>query len=157
MKYLGMLHIGKLACAAIHNLEAIFTTIFTLQSYFTKREVIYNLNKIGGTTSSNTPYGSNKSAFQLIKLNSWTWASLRRRRLLLIMWPIFEKLLSEVALDAGTHNVCLAMMVNNGQRLWRSFHHVSPEAGRPHCIRELWYASTWFAMYERRVTARTTA
>ena len=23
MKYLGMLHIGKLACAAIHNLEAI--------------------------------------------------------------------------------------------------------------------------------------
>ena len=42
MKYLGMLHIGKLACAAIHNLEAIFTTIFTLQSYFTKKEVIYN-------------------------------------------------------------------------------------------------------------------
>jgi len=33
------------------------------------------------------------------------------------MWPVFEKLLSEVALDAGTHNVCLAMMVNNGQRL----------------------------------------
>jgi len=70
MKYLGMLHIGKLACAAIHNFEAIFTTIFTLQSYFTKREVIYNLKRIGGTTSSNTPYGSNKSAFQLIKLNS---------------------------------------------------------------------------------------
>ena len=70
MKYLGMLHIGKLAYAAIHNLEAIFTTIFTLQSYFTKREVIYNLKRIGGTTSSNTPYGSNKSAFQLIKLNS---------------------------------------------------------------------------------------
>ena len=42
MKYLDMLHIGKLACAAIHNLEAISTTIFTLQSYFTKREVIYN-------------------------------------------------------------------------------------------------------------------
>ena len=154
MKYLGMLHIGKLACAAIHNFEAIFTTIFTLQSYFTKREVIYNLKRIGGTTSSNTPYGSNKSAFQLIKLNSWTWASLRRRRLLLIMWPVFEKLLSEVALDAGTHNVCLAMMVNNGQRLWRSFHHASPEAGRTHCIRELWYAPTSIVVHDRTVTVK---
>ena len=44
MKYLGMVHIGKLACVAIHNLEAIFTIIFTLQSYFTKREIIYNAN-----------------------------------------------------------------------------------------------------------------
>ena len=70
MKYLGMVHIGKLACAAIHNLEAIFTTIFTLQSYFTKREIIYNAKKNGATTSSNTPYGSNKSAFQLMKLDS---------------------------------------------------------------------------------------
>ena len=46
MKYLGMVHIGKLACVAIHNLEAIFTTIFTLQSYFTKREIIYNAKKM---------------------------------------------------------------------------------------------------------------
>ena len=115
MKHLGMVHIGKLACVAIHNLEATFTIIFTLQSCFTKREIIYNAN--GATTSSHTPYDSNKSAFQLMKLSSWTWASLRRRRLLLIMWPVFEKLLSEVALDAGTHNVCLAIMVNSGQRL----------------------------------------
>ena len=72
MKYLGMVHIDKLACVAIHNLEAIFTIIrtiiFTLQSYFTKREMIYNAN--GATTSSHTPYDSNKSAFQLMKLSS---------------------------------------------------------------------------------------
>ena len=41
MKYLGMVHIGKLACVAIYNLEA----IFTLQSYFTEREIIYNEKK----------------------------------------------------------------------------------------------------------------
>ena len=69
MKYLGMVHIGKLACVAIHNLEAIFIIIFTLQSYFTEREIIYN-EKNGATTSSHTPYDSNKSAFQLMKLNS---------------------------------------------------------------------------------------
>ena len=46
MKYLGMVHIGKLACVAIHNLEAIFTIIFTLQSYFTKIEIIYNAKKM---------------------------------------------------------------------------------------------------------------
>ena len=45
MKYLGMVHIGKLACVAIHNLEAIFTLIFTLQSYFTE-EIIYNAKKM---------------------------------------------------------------------------------------------------------------
>ena len=62
MKYLGMVHIGKLARVAIHNLEAIFTIIFILQSYFTEREIIYNAN--GATNSSHTPYDSNKSAFQ---------------------------------------------------------------------------------------------
>ena len=46
MKYLGMVHIGKLACVAIHNLEAIFTIIFALQSYFTEREIIYNEKKM---------------------------------------------------------------------------------------------------------------
>ena len=44
MKYLGMVHIGKLDCVAIYNLEANFTVVFTLQSYFTKREMIYNAN-----------------------------------------------------------------------------------------------------------------
>ena len=83
MKYLGMVHIGKLACVAIHNLGTIFTVTFTLQSYFTKREIIYNAN--GATTSSHTPYDSNKSTFQLMKLSFWTQGSLRRRRLLLIM------------------------------------------------------------------------
>ena len=68
MKYLGMVHIEKLACVAIHNLEAIFTIIFTSQSYFTKIEIIYNAN--GVTTSSHTPYDSNKSVFQLMKLSS---------------------------------------------------------------------------------------
>ena len=70
MKYLGMVHIGKLACVAIRNLEAIFTIIFTLQSYFTEREIIYNAKKNGATTSSHIPYDSNKSAFQLMKLSS---------------------------------------------------------------------------------------
>ena len=46
MKYFGMVHIGKLACVAIHSLEAIFTIIFTLQSYFTEREIIYNAKKM---------------------------------------------------------------------------------------------------------------
>ena len=46
MKYLGMVHIGKLACVAIYNLEAIFTIIFTLQSYFIEREIIYNAKKM---------------------------------------------------------------------------------------------------------------
>ena len=147
-----MVHTGKLACVAIHNLEAVFTLSFTLQSYFTKREIIYNAN--GATTPSHTPYDSNKSAFQLMKLSSWTWASLRRCRLLLIMWPVFEKLLSEVALDAGAHNVCLAMMVNSDQRLWRSFHHASPEASRTHCIRELWYAPTCIVVHDRTVTIK---
>ena len=45
MKCLGMVHIVKLPRVAIHNLEAIFATIFTLQSYFTKREIIYNAKK----------------------------------------------------------------------------------------------------------------
>ena len=45
MKYLGMVHIGKLDFVAIHNLEAIFTIIFTLQIYFTEREIIYNEKK----------------------------------------------------------------------------------------------------------------
>ena len=44
MKYLGMVHIGKLACVAIHNLEAVFIVVSTLQSYFTRREIIYNAN-----------------------------------------------------------------------------------------------------------------
>ena len=61
------------------------------------------MQKMGATTSSHTPYESNKSAFQLMKLSSWTWALLRRRRLLLIMWPVFENLFSEVALDVGWH------------------------------------------------------
>ena len=55
---------------AIHNLEAIFTTIFTLQSYFTKREIIYNAKKMEPPPLAKTPYGSNKSAFQLMKLDS---------------------------------------------------------------------------------------
>ena len=46
MKYLGMVHIGKLACVAIHNLEATFTIIFTVQSYFIEREIIYNAKKM---------------------------------------------------------------------------------------------------------------
>ena len=33
MKYLAMVHIGKPDCVAIHNLEAIFTVLFTLQIY----------------------------------------------------------------------------------------------------------------------------
>ena len=65
-----MVHIGKLACVAIHNLEAIFTIIFTFQSFFTEREIIYNAKKNRTTTSSHTPYDSNKSAFHLMKLNS---------------------------------------------------------------------------------------
>ena len=41
-----MVHIGKLVCVAIHNLEAIFIIIFTFQSYFTEREIIYNAKKM---------------------------------------------------------------------------------------------------------------
>ena len=43
MKYLGMVHIGKLACVAIHNLEAIFTVIFALQSYFIQKERYFTM------------------------------------------------------------------------------------------------------------------
>ena len=89
-----------------------------------------------------------------MKLSSWIWASLRRRRLLLIIWLVFQKLFSEVALDADTHNMCLAMMVHIGQRVWRSSHHVSAEAGHTHCIWELWYASTLLVMYKRRASTR---
>ena len=70
MKYLGMVHIGKLACVAIHNLEAIFTIIFTLQSYFIEKRDNLQCKKNGATTSNHTPYDSNKSAFQLMKLSS---------------------------------------------------------------------------------------
>ena len=69
MKYLGMVHIGKLACVAIHNLEAIFTIVFTLQSYFTEREIISNAKKMEPPPLA-TPYDSNRSAFQLMKLSS---------------------------------------------------------------------------------------
>ena len=108
-----MVHIGKLACVAIHNL---YNNFYIKKLLYRKRDNL-QCKKNGATTSSHTPYDSNKSAFQLMKLSSWTWASLRRRLLLLIMWPVFEKLLSEVALDAGTHNVCLAIMVNSGHRI----------------------------------------
>ena len=43
MKYLGMVHIGKPDCVAIHNLEAILQ-YFSLYK-FTRREIIYNANE----------------------------------------------------------------------------------------------------------------
>ena len=37
MKYLGMVHIGKLACVAIHNLEANFYSNFYITKLFYKK------------------------------------------------------------------------------------------------------------------------
>ena len=81
-----------------------------------------------------------------MKLSSFTCASLSRKRLLRMMWPVFEKLLSELALEAGTHSVCLAIMATKGQSFSCSCHQASPEEGRPHWKRALWYASTWLRM-----------
>ena len=54
--------------------------------------------------------------------------------MLLIMWSVFEKLRSEVALNSGTHKVCLAMMANSGQRFDARPTKFNAEVAHVHCI-----------------------
>ena len=56
MKYLAMVHIGKLDCVAMHNLEAIFYSTFHFtnlqeEKYFTMQMKPTNLKPLAPTTT----------------------------------------------------------------------------------------------------------